>query len=95
MRLASGTLGLAKAATVCRRAVRVAFPSGEITAAKTLEVLGFPDKDAIEDSLIPNLVRFADDAGADLDPGGLTLTKKTTFGAMQGQVAKAPLKEDS
>jgi hypothetical protein len=89
----SGTLGLLKAGKVCEKAIRSGGFSGAITAEKALQILGFPDPDAIEDSLITNLVTFADDAGAELDPDKLTLHKSTSFGDMQGQVAKAPLKE--
>jgi hypothetical protein len=89
----SGTLGLFKAGKVCEKAIRSGGFSGAITADKALQVLGFPDPDAIENSLIPNLVTFVDEAGAELDPDKLTLQKTTSFGDMQGQVAKAPLKE--
>ena len=87
----SGTLGLLKAGAVCKRAIRVGFV-GPITADKELELMGVPDKDSIEDSLIPNLVTFVAEAGAELDPQSLTLTAKTLFGEMQAQVADAPLK---
>jgi hypothetical protein len=90
----SGKLGLAKAATVCMKAIRVGFP-GPVTGDKALKIIGFPDQDSINDSLIPNLVTFAAEQKAALDRNSLMLVPDTTFGAMESKVAEAPMKPAS
>jgi hypothetical protein len=72
------------------KAIRAGFP-GPVTGDKALKIIGFPDLDSINNSLIPNLVTFAAEQKAVLDRNSLTLAPDTTFGAMQSQVAEAPI----
>jgi hypothetical protein len=72
------------------KAIRAGFP-GPVTGNKALKVIGFPDQDSIKNSLIPDLVTFAAEQNAVLDRNSLALGPDTTFGAMESQVAEAPL----
>jgi hypothetical protein len=76
------------------KAIRVGFP-GPVTGDKALQVIGFPDQDSINNSLIPNLVTFAAEENAALDRNSLALAPATTFGEMQSQVAEAPINSAS
>jgi hypothetical protein len=67
----------------------------QLEPKKKLRDLGFPDADSIDNSLVPNLVRFPAEQNADLDPNTLNLSPGRQFSDMQGQVANAPLKEDA